>query len=368
MLNLQYGDVYTLDFASYMTTYSVDHAHLMSGEYDMLGFRFTPGFTLPAASTTAPVTETILSFEIESNYYDYCLNIPSVLSSDGMNFYNGVYYSHFSSPAVTNANTRILCGQNTQKQNWAPIRLTITDYGAVNSGTNYYFRFPLITFPSGTAVPLTYKVKLLQYANNIPYPVIVAQFNYENYQTCSPGNVYNQWSSLSIGSKSVQQTSMSVAFYWSSWNIGNGDENLVKFKNNLIPALTSLSNLPGLSNGDYNYQYYPNINLCVFSKINSNTNYGFSLGTFPTSIDQQDFQISWVYGFPNSGTKYQSYFGSGVNHALNTLSIASSWTSSSFTKVSSMLTSYSWGTFTVAWSANYLTFPEGSYMILTFTG
>jgi hypothetical protein len=112
MLNLQYGDVYTLDFASYMTTYSVDHAHLMSGEYDMLGFRFNPGFTLPAASTTAPVTETVLSFEIESNYYDYCLNIPSVLSSDGMNFYNGVYYSHYSSPAVTNANTRIMCGQN----------------------------------------------------------------------------------------------------------------------------------------------------------------------------------------------------------------------------------------------------------------
>lgn len=56
ILNLQYGDVYTLDFAGMMSTYSVNHAHLMSGQYDMLGFEFNPAFTLPAASTSAPVT------------------------------------------------------------------------------------------------------------------------------------------------------------------------------------------------------------------------------------------------------------------------------------------------------------------------
>jgi hypothetical protein len=161
-----------------MTTYSIDHAHLISGQYDMLGFRFNPLFTLPAASTTSPVTESILSFEIESNYYDTCLGIQNVFAADAMSFYNGVYYSHFSSPAVGNANTRILCGQNTQGQNWAPIKLTTTDYGAVTAGTNYYFRFPLITFPSGTAVPLTYKVKLLSYSNNNAYPTIMNQFRY----------------------------------------------------------------------------------------------------------------------------------------------------------------------------------------------
>jgi hypothetical protein len=178
MLNLQYGDVYTLNFAGMMTSYSMDHAHLMGGQYDMLGFTFTPAFTLPAASTSSPVTETILSFEIESNYYDSCLNIASVFSNDGMSFYSGVYYSHYSSPAIANANTRVLCGQNTQAQNWAPIKLTITDYGAVASGSSYYFRFPLITLPSGPNVPLTYRVQLLQYSNGNAYPNIISQFNY----------------------------------------------------------------------------------------------------------------------------------------------------------------------------------------------
>ena len=64
MLNLQYGDVYTLEFAGMMTTYDMSHAALMSAQFDMLGFTFTPSFTLPAASTSAPVTESVLSFEL----------------------------------------------------------------------------------------------------------------------------------------------------------------------------------------------------------------------------------------------------------------------------------------------------------------
>lgn len=107
-----------------------------------------------------------------------------------MAFYSGVYYSHFSTPAVTNANTRVLCGQNTQSQNWAPIKLTVTDYGAVTAGTSYFFRFPLITLPSGTNVPLTYKVKLLQYINGNSYPTIISQYNYENLNSVS-GSGYN---------------------------------------------------------------------------------------------------------------------------------------------------------------------------------
>lgn len=55
-LNIAYGDVYTLDFSAYMTSYSVSHSHLMSGYYDMLGFTFRPSFALQSASTSAPVT------------------------------------------------------------------------------------------------------------------------------------------------------------------------------------------------------------------------------------------------------------------------------------------------------------------------
>ena len=54
----------------------------------------------------------------------------------------------------------------------------MTDYGAPSSSTSYYFRFPLITLPSGTNVPLTYKVRLLEYANNVPYPTVISEYKY----------------------------------------------------------------------------------------------------------------------------------------------------------------------------------------------
>lgn len=108
-----------------------------------------------------------------------------------MAFYSGVYYSHFSTPAVTNANTRILCGQNTQAQNWAPIKFTVTDYGAVTAGTSYFFRFPLVTLPSPNGAPLTYKVKLLQYSNGNAYPFIISQFSFENKYSVTTGYTSN---------------------------------------------------------------------------------------------------------------------------------------------------------------------------------
>lgn len=174
MLSLAYGDVYTLDFPGKMTSYSTDHSHLMSGYYDMLGFTFRPSFALPAASTSAPVTESVLSFQVESRYYDECLSLAAVYSSDGMPFYNGVYFSHYAGTAVPNANTRIFCGKDAQAQNWAPAILSITDYGALSTSSSYYFRFPLITLPSGTNVPLVYGVQLLSYSNGAAYPTIIS--------------------------------------------------------------------------------------------------------------------------------------------------------------------------------------------------
>ena len=56
ILNVAYGDVFTLDFSGHMTSYSVSHSHLMSGYYDMLGFTFRPAFGLSAASLTSPIT------------------------------------------------------------------------------------------------------------------------------------------------------------------------------------------------------------------------------------------------------------------------------------------------------------------------
>lgn len=220
-LNIAYGDVYTLDFAGYMTTYSVTHAHLQSGNYDMLGFNLKPAFQLLAASTSGSITESVLSFEVQSKYYDPCLDITSVISPTGNPYYNGIYYSHFATIAVPNANTRTMCGMNTQTQNWAPAKLTITDYGALSTATNYFFRFPLIRLPSGSNVPLTYKVKLLYYPNGSPYPTIISFFNYEAKDLCTGATTDTTRSSYLSLTSSVVQTTMTMTFGFSSWSWGS---------------------------------------------------------------------------------------------------------------------------------------------------
>lgn len=158
---------------------------------------------------------------------------------------------------------------------------------------------------------------------------------------------------------------MSLSFGYSSYNIPNNILTLVKFKNNQISALTSLNTLTSLSNSDYTYEYYPNINLCAFLKANSNTNYGFSLGTYPTSLSVSSYQINWIYSYPNSLLIYYATF-SGSTYFLTSINYNSGWTTSSFTKVTGIQTTNSWGTYTIAFSSTALTFPEGSYMILTF--
>ena len=147
----------------------------------MFGFTFVSPFALSASTTSGSIAESILSFEIESTYHDSCLGIASTFATDGMTFYSGVYYSHFSTPdstAAENANIRILCGPSTPSQllNWAPIKLTVTDYVAITAGSSHYFRFPLIKLPTGNTMPLTYTVKLLQYKNNEGNPTIISQF------------------------------------------------------------------------------------------------------------------------------------------------------------------------------------------------
>ena len=160
------------------------------------------------------------------------------------------------------------------------------------------------------------------------------------------------------------QSTTSITFDYSSYNFGNGAETLVKFRNNFYPGLTSISTLTTLSQGSYNYQYYPNINLCSFIFTGSSGS-TISLGTYPTSTDKQDLEILFIHTFSGT-TRNKGWFNSGQNNGVYTINKATSWTSTSITKGSNLLGTNSWDLYTVRWSANYLTFPEGSYMILTF--
>lgn len=158
---------------------------------------------------------------------------------------------------------------------------------------------------------------------------------------------------------------MAVTFRYTSNSFGNGAETLVKFRNNFIPALTSLATLTSISQGSYSYQYYPNINLCSYVYTGGSSSNSFTLGTYPTSTDRQDFTLTFVQTFMGT-TRWKGWFNSGTNTAVYTVFPASTWSSSSFTKGSNLLTTNSHDIYTVSWSANYLTFPEGSYMIITF--
>ena len=149
---------------------------------------------------------------------------------------------------------------------------------------------------------------------------------------------------------------MSFSYSNSGGNMGNGAETVVKFKNNYIPALTSLTTLTTLSNSNFAYEYYPNINLALFRYTGSGTTRSFSLGTYPTSIEQQTFQITFVQTYHGT-TRRKGWFHSGTNTATYTVNAASTWTSSSITKGSNLVGTNSWDLYMVSFRADYLTYP-----------
>ena len=59
-LGLQFGDTYIFSFSGMLKSFSVNHLSLRYSTYNMIGFTFTPKFTLGAASLTSPVTESVL--------------------------------------------------------------------------------------------------------------------------------------------------------------------------------------------------------------------------------------------------------------------------------------------------------------------
>ena len=276
---------------------------------------------------------------------------------------SGIYYSHYSSPAVNDANTRVLCGQ--YSESYSNVKLRVTDYGQFTAGTEYFFRFPLIKNPAAENAPLTYHVKLLSYPNSKHHPITIGTYSHLNLgQTVYGNNYQTQHTRLSWSNYYVQNT-MSLTMYYPYYTPPNGAEIAIKFKNNAITALTSLASLTSLSQGNYSYyEYYPNINLCVWRK-NSGSDRYISLSTFTTSTEVRSFTISFVYTYHSSSTIYYANFNPGTSETL-TLTHISSWSSSSFTKVSGWLNTYSMGIYKVSFSSGAAMFPEGSYMLITF--
>lgn len=175
MVGLQYFDVYKIDYPLMFSSFGISYSSLMasSGAYNVrvtLTFTFNPALTLPASVTSGSITESMLVLEVPTRYFSDDLNIPTVFTNEGLAYTNGQYYTHLATPSITNANTRFMKGQNAN--NNAPSRFSVTDYGAFASGTTFTFKFPLITHPTGTGTPVTYRLSLYSIANGVTYPVI----------------------------------------------------------------------------------------------------------------------------------------------------------------------------------------------------
>ena len=121
---------------------------------------------------------------------------------------------------MTNANTRLKCGQYSEY--YTPIKLTTTDYGQVTANTVYYFRYPLIQNPSDAAyIPFLYKFRLLEYKNGVYYPNLIGYYEYEGLESTRDGNTYGETGYISASNTWVQST-MTLTYTWPNFNQGSG--------------------------------------------------------------------------------------------------------------------------------------------------
>lgn len=279
-----------------------------------------------------------------------------------MTFQNGVYFTHFSSPAITNANTRIFCGQ--YSSSYTTPKLRITDYGQLTAGTSYYFRFPMITNPGTYNIPFIYKVRLLSYANSLHYPVQIGVYEYNGLQSTVVGNTYQTTQVRTSVSNAFVQNTLTLGAYYTSYNPPNGAQIAYKFKNNDLGALSSLASLPSISNSDYAYEYYPNINLCMFKRNTGNTVNSFSLGNFPTTSAVSTFTTAFITAYHDTSNIYYGDFSPNT-YKTDSITHVTSWSTCSISRVSGWSNSNSMGIYTLSFRSSALSFPEGSYMVVT---
>lgn len=283
-----------------------------------------------------------------------------MFTTDGAYFASGTYYSHYSSTAAANvnANTRVKCGQHSES--FAPIKLTTTDYGTITAGNTYYFRYPLILNPNDDYIPYIYSFRLIQYQTDSHVPVLIASYEYEGLESTRSGTIYSEYGYVTPSNGYVQST-MTLTFSWPNFNQGSGSETWLKFKNNEIQALTDIVSLKSITTGNYDYEYYPNINLCVYIKANSVDDRTVNLGSFPTNDDIRAFKLSWAH---------LVYTNKIYRREETTLSYATArrtaWDTSSFTLVSGLKSTGSEGIFRVTWMTSIHKYVEGSYIKVTF--
>lgn len=127
------------------------------------------------------------------------------------------------------------------------------------------------------------------------------------------------------------QTTVTLTFTWPNFNQGAGSETWLKWKNNEIEAFTNIDAMKTVTTSNYNYEYYPNLNLMIFIKQNSVDDRTVDLGTYPTADDIRAFKVSWIHLVYTN--KLQREEETNLAYWTND---RTSWTSASFTLVSGL--------------------------------
>lgn len=115
--------------------------------------------------------------------------------------------------------------------------------------------------------------------------------------------------------------------------------------------MTSITSLKTITTPDYTYEFYPNINLCVYKKSNNVDSRTVALGTFPTTDDVRRYQISWANIIHTNKLDREVQ-----GNLINTITQVTGWTSSAFSLVSGFKSTYSEGVFRIAFSSSSLRF------------
>lgn len=159
---------------------------------------------------------------------------------------------------------------------------------------------------------------------------------------------------------------MSLSFnFTNNYDMPNGYELMIKLNNGNTGAWMSYPNLATPSNTHYNTsEYYPNINLLRVWKTTTSTVYSISLGTYPTSNAVSSWGFSFAY-VSSASEYYEGNFTGGIASYSSSISVGSTW-SGTLARTSGLAYLSMVNIYTFTWSSSAYSFPEGSYMILTF--
>lgn len=161
---------------------------------------------------------------------------------------------------------------------------------------------------------------------------------------------------------------MTLTFdFRSSYSMSNGFELMLKLNNNNKAAWTSIASLAAPVDANYgNSDYFPNINLLRIFKITTTTDYQISLGSYTTATDVQSFGFTFAY-VQSSAIYYEGNFTSNSGTYTNSIVAVTSWTTLTLSRLSGLANYYVVNQYTVTWKSSSLAFPEGSYMLVSFS-